>query len=224
MAVTTHPEALARRAAEAYAAASGVRDHLIAIVLGSGWGRAGEGIGAKVGEIDAERIPGFEPASIAGHTASIASVAIGRSGEHALLIGARAHFYESRDAATVAHPIRMAACLGARICVLTSACGAITPWSPGTISMISDHINLTGASPLSGARFIDLTDLYSPALRALVRKEFPEMPEGVYAQFPGPQYETPAEVRMAQVCGADMVGMSTALEAIAAREAGMARL
>ena len=87
--------------------------------------------------------------------------------------------------------------------------------------LISDHINLTSASPLRGATFIDLTDLYSSRLRALCRELEPTLPEGVYAQFRGPQYETPAEVRMAGIMGADLVGMSTGLEAIAAREAGL---
>ena len=87
--------------------------------------------------------------------------------------------------------------------------------------LISDHLNLTGASPLRGATFIDLTDLYSARLRAVCKEIEPSLPEGVYAQFRGPQYETPAEVRMAGIIGADLVGMSTTLEAIAAREAGM---
>jgi purine-nucleoside phosphorylase len=87
--------------------------------------------------------------------------------------------------------------------------------------LISDHINLTGRSPVDGARFIDVTDLYSPRLRALCREIDPTLPEGVYAQFPGPHYETPAEIRMVATIGGDLVGMSTGLEAIAAREAGM---
>ena len=94
-------------------------------------------------------------------------------------------------------------------------------WAPGTPVLISDHLNLTGRSPLEGATFQDLTDLYSSRLRDLARTVDPSLPEGVYAQFPGPHYETPAEVRMAGVLGADLVGMSTALEAIAARHAGL---
>jgi purine-nucleoside phosphorylase len=106
--------------------------------------------------------------------------------------------------------------------VLTNGCGGLNPsWVPGTPVLISDHINLTGASPLRGATFIDLTDLYSSRLRTLCRALEPSLPEGVYAQFRGPQYETPAEVRMAGIMGADLVGMSTGLEAIAAREAGL---
>jgi purine-nucleoside phosphorylase len=87
--------------------------------------------------------------------------------------------------------------------------------------LISDHLNLTGRSPLRGARFVDLTDLYSARLRALCREVEPSLAEGVYAQFPGPHYETPAEIRMVAAIGGTLVGMSTALEAIAAREAGV---
>jgi purine-nucleoside phosphorylase len=118
--------------------------------------------------------------------------------------------------------VRTAAAAGCRVVVLTNGCGGLNPsWTPGTPVLISDHINLTGASPLRGATFIDLTDLYSSRLRALCQEIEPGLAEGVYAQFRGPQYETPAEVRMAGIMGADLVGMSTALEAIAAREAGL---
>ena len=100
--------------------------------------------------------------------------------------------------------------------------GGIKPsWKPGQPVLISDHINLTGASPLEGATFIDLTDLYSVRLRDVARMVDPTLDEGVYCQFRGPQYETPAEVRMAKTIGGHIVGMSTALEAIAARQAGM---
>ncbi|HEY9291743.1 MAG TPA: purine-nucleoside phosphorylase, partial [Microlunatus sp.] len=94
-------------------------------------------------------------------------------------------------------------------------------WAPGTPVLISDHINLTGQSPLRGATFIDLTEVYAGRLRDLAHQVSGDLPEGVYVQFRGPQYETPAEVRMAGILGGDLVGMSTALEAIAAREAGM---
>ena len=106
--------------------------------------------------------------------------------------------------------------------VITNGCGGLRPeWGPGTPVLISDHLNLTATSPLEGATFVDLTDLYSARLRAVAREVDASLDEGVYAQFPGPHYETPAEVRMAKVIGADLVGMSTTLEAIAARQAGM---
>jgi purine-nucleoside phosphorylase len=106
--------------------------------------------------------------------------------------------------------------------VLTNGCGGIDPsWRPGTPVLIRDQINFTGATPLVGANFVDLTDLYTPALRQIAREVDPSLDEGVYMQFSGPTYETPAEVQMAKVIGAHLVGMSTALEAIAAREAGL---
>ena len=122
----------------------------------------------------------------------------------------------------VAHGVRTAAAAGTEIMILTNGCGGLNPaWQPGTPVLISDHINLTATSPLEGATFVDLTNLYSSRIRELAREVDPSMDEGVYAQFPGPHYETPAEVQMAKVLGADLVGMSTALEAIAARRAGM---
>jgi purine-nucleoside phosphorylase len=141
---------------------------------------------------------------------------------HALVLGSRTHYYEGHGVRAVAHGVRTAAAAGCSVIVLTNGCGGLNPdWAPGTAVLISDHLNLTGASPLEGATFVDLTDLYSARLRAICREVEPNLPDGVYAQFRGPQYETPAEVRMAGILGADLVGMSTALEAIAAREAGL---
>ena len=106
--------------------------------------------------------------------------------------------------------------------VLTNGCGGLhVSWRPGQVVLLKDHISLTGASPLEGATFVDMTDVYTPRLRDLAREVDPTLPEGVYAQFRGPQYETPAEVRMAGILGADLVGMSTAIEAVAARHCGM---
>jgi purine-nucleoside phosphorylase len=120
------------------------------------------------------------------------------------------------------HSVRTAAAAGASTMVLTNGAGGIKPhWTPGQPVLISDHINLTSDSPLEGATFVDLTDLYSTRLRDLARTIDPSLEEGVYCQFRGPQYETPAEVRMAKSFGGHIVGMSTALEAIAARQAGM---
>ncbi len=111
---------------------------------------------------------------------------------------------------------------GPRSLVLTNGCGGLNPdWPPGTAVLLRDHLNLTGATPLVGATFIDLTEAYSRRLRDLARTVDPALPEGVYAQFHGPQFETPAEVRMAGILGADLVGMSTALETIAARQVGL---
>ena len=139
-----------------------------------------------------------------------------------LVIGARTHFYEGHGPRRVVHSVRTAAATGAETMVLTNGAGGIKrAWRPGQPVLISDHLNLTGASPLEGATFVDLTDLYSTRLRDVARQIDPSLDEGVYCQFRGPQYETPAEVNMAKIIGGDIVGMSTALEAIAARQAGM---
>ncbi|MDO4887364.1 MAG: purine-nucleoside phosphorylase [Actinomycetaceae bacterium] len=212
---------LAAQAAAVLAERTGVASHDIALTLGSGWGQAADLIGEAVAEVDASDIPGFSRSAVAGHSGTLRSVRLA-SGRHALILGARTHYYEGRGVDAVAHGVRTAAAAGARTAILTNGCGSVVPeWGPGTVVLIRDHINLTAASPLSGANFVDLTDLYSPRLREMARRESADLPEGVYAQFPGPHYETPAEVRMAGILGADLVGMSTALEAIAAREAGM---
>ena len=193
----------------------------IAVVLGSGWNTAAAALDAgDAATVAAADLPGFTAPTAAGHRGLLHVL---RAGSRTVLVFAgRTHFYEERDAAAVAHPIRTAAAAGARAVVLTNAAGSLRPeWAPGTPVLIADHLNLTGTSSLRGARFVDLTEAYSPALRAHARTVRPELPEGVYAQFGGPQYETPAEVRMARTLGADLVGMSTALETIAAREAGM---
>jgi len=211
---------LARRAADRLAELTGVPQHDVALVLGSGWLPAVDALGEATAEIATTDLPGFHAAGVAGHSGKIRSI---RSGERNLLVFlSRTHFYEGRGVAAVVHPVRTAAAAGCSTIVLTNGCGGLREsWSPGTPVLISDHINLTAASPVEGATFVDLTDLYSPRLRALCREVDPSLDEGVYVQFRGPHYETPAEVRMAGVLGGDLVGMSTTLEAIAAREAGM---
>ncbi|GAA1746657.1 purine-nucleoside phosphorylase [Kocuria aegyptia] len=215
------PFELAQEAADALRRATGVDTHEIALTLGSGWARAAELIGETVAEVSAAEIPGFSLPALEGHVGTLRSVRTA-TGRHALVIGARTHYYEGRGVRPVVHGVRAAAAAGARTMVLTNGSGGLNPaWGPCTPVLISDHINLTGRSPLEGGTFVDLTDLYSPRLRELARGVDPTLDEGVYAQFPGPHYETPAEIRMAGVLGADLVGMSTALEAIAARHAGM---
>ncbi|WP_144793794.1 purine-nucleoside phosphorylase [Kocuria palustris] len=215
------PFEAARRAADAVRERTGVQTHEIALTLGSGWGGAADLLGETVAEIPAPEIPGFSAPALEGHVGTLRSIRLA-DGRHALVIGARTHFYEGRGVRAVVHGVRTAAAAGASTMVLTNGCGGLNPeWTPGTPVLIADHLNLTGRSPLEGATFQDLTDLYSPRLRDLARTVDGSLPEGVYAQFPGPHYETPAEVRMAGVLGADLVGMSTALEAIAARHAGL---
>ncbi|KQZ84846.1 purine nucleoside phosphorylase [Microbacterium sp. Root166] len=215
------PFEVAAAAAEDIARLTGVERHDIALTLGSGWGKAAELIGETTVTFPATEVTGFSKPALEGHVGTLRSV-LTPKGRRVLIIGARTHYYEGHGARRVVHSVRTAAATGARTMVLTNGAGGIKhTWKPGQPVLISDHINLTGDSPLEGATFIDLTDLYSMRLRDLARTIDPSLDEGVYCQFRGPQYETPAEVRMAKAIGGHIVGMSTALEAIAARQAGM---
>lgn len=192
------------------------------MVLGSGWGGAADLIGETTASLPSDAVPGFAKPTVAGHVGTIRSIQIGSSGKHALVLGSRTHLYEGRGVRAVVHGVRTAAAAGVSTLVLTNGCGGLREeWSPGTPVLISDHINLTATSPLEGATFVDLTDLYSSRLRAVAREVDPSLDDGVYVQFRGPHYETPAEVQYAKRIGGDLVGMSTTLEAIAAREAGV---
>ncbi len=218
---STDPFEVAATAAADIARLTGVERHDIALTLGSGWVKAAELIGETTATIDATEVTGFSKPALAGHVGSLRSI-VTAEGRRVLVIGARTHYYEGHGARRVVHSVRTAAATGATTMVLTNGAGGIKPtWKPGQPVLISDHINLTGDSPLEGATFIDLTDLYSTRLRDVARGVDPTLDEGVYCQFRGPQYETPAEVRMAKTIGGHIVGMSTALEAIAARQAGM---
>jgi purine-nucleoside phosphorylase len=213
------PATVAKDAAAALAERTGVASHDVAIVLGSGWVPAIDALGTPTAEITVTELPGFLPPTVEGHAGRIRSLDV--SGVQVLAFLGRTHFYEGRGVEPVVHGVRVAAAAGCRTIVLTNACGGLRPgMQVGDPVLISDHLNLTWRTPLVGARFVDLTDLYSARLRTLVREIDPSISEGVYAMFPGPQYETPAEVRMAGVLGADLVGMSTVLEAIAARAEG----
>jgi len=211
----------AAEAASVLASLTGVERHDIALVLGSGWGGAADLIGEEVAAVEASQIPGYDAHAVAGHSSLMRSLRT-PDGRAVLVLGARQHYYQVRDAGKVAHGVRMAAAAGCKTLVVTNGCGSTRPEvGPGSVVIIKDHINFTGATPLEGATFVDLTNVYTPRLRDLAREIDPSLPDGVYIQFTGPQYETPAEVRMSAIWGADLVGMSTALEAIAAREAGM---
>jgi purine-nucleoside phosphorylase len=215
------PKKMARDAAAVISAATGVEKHDIALTLGSGWMKAADLLGDTQTTLTADDVPGFSSSGVPGHSGTIQSILM-RNGKSALVIGARTHYYEAKGVRAVVHSVRTAAASGAKVMILTNGAGGIKDaWSPGQPVLISDHINLTANSPLEGATFIDLTDLYSRRLRDLARKVDPTLDEGVYVQFRGPHYETPAEVQMAKAMGGHIVGMSTALEAIAAREAGM---
>lgn len=219
--LTDDPQRAAATAAEVVRDRLGVDEVDLAFVLGSGWSAAVDGIGELIAGCPLAEIPGFSAPVVSGHGGTLHLVRT-PAGKRALLFTGRTHFYEGRGVEAVVHGIRTTAALGAGAVVLTNGCGGLKPeWPPGTPVLIGDHINLTGQTPLRGATFVDLTEAYSRRLRDLARQVSPDLPEGVYVQFRGPQFETPAEVRMAGTLGGDLVGMSTTLETIAAREAGM---
>ena len=221
------PYALASQAADAIALATGRDHHDVAVVLGSGWQQAVAGLGTDAIEVPTASLPGFIAPTVAGHGGLIRSAEVGAV--RVLFLVGRVHLYEGNPPARVVHPVRAAILAGARTVVLTNAAGGINrDYRPGQAVLVRDHLNLTGASPLSGppppepygSRFVDLTAVYPEPLRAIARGIDASLVEGVYAGFVGPQYETPAEVAMARSLGADLVGMSTVLEAIAARHLG----
>jgi purine-nucleoside phosphorylase len=221
------PFAAAEAAAAELARRTEVPRHDVAVILGSGWQDAAAGLGSDPIELATADLPGFVAPTVAGHQGRVRSVDI--AGRRVLVLVGRVHLYEGRSPAEAAHPVRMAIAAGASVVVLTNAAGGIDrAYRVGQTVVIRDHLNLTGVSPLAGppppdgyaARFVDLTDCWSPRLRALAREIDPDLVEGVYAALPGPHYETPAEIAMLRSAGADLVGMSTVLEAIAARHLG----
>lgn len=198
---------------------TGEEAHDVALVMGSGWVPAADVLGTPEHELRVTELPGFPPPAVAGHAGTVRSYRV--AGKRVLVFLGRTHYYEGRGVAAVAHGVRTAVAAGCGVVVLTNGCGGLREgMRTGQPVLISDHLNLTATSPIEGATFVDLTDLYSPRLRALCREVDPQLQEGVYVQFPGPHYETPAEIQMVRTLGGDLVGMSTVLEAIAAREAG----
>jgi purine-nucleoside phosphorylase len=216
--VTADPAALA--AAARWAELTGAPRHDVALVMGSGWVPAADALGPAQVEVPVTDLPGFLPPAVAGHAGRVRSLQVGS--QRVMVFLGRTHLYEGRGTDPVVHGVRVAAAAGCRTVVLTNAAGGVREGlQVGQPVLVSDHLNLTARSPLEGARFVDLVDLYSARLRALVRSVDPSLEEGVYAALPGPHYETPAEIRMLRGMGADLVGMSTALEAIAARAEGL---
>jgi purine-nucleoside phosphorylase len=214
------PTVAAEQAAAALGSITGRPSHDVALVLGSGWVPAADALGETLADFAVTDLPGFAAPAVAGHSGRVRSVRCGN--KSVLVFLGRTHLYEGRGVAPVVHAVRTAAAAGVATMVITNGCGGLDPsWVPGTPVLISDHINLTGRSPLAGADFVDLTDLYSSRLRGLCREVDPTLAEGVYVQFPGPHYETPAEIGMVRAIGGTLVGMSTTLEAIAARAAGL---
>jgi purine-nucleoside phosphorylase len=249
------PYALAAASAQRLAQRTGHAAHDVAVILGSGWARAADELEAALGAVGPagsrrgavlEAVPGaagvagsgraevpladlggFPPPTVPGHVPTVRSIQLGRL--RVLVFLGRVHLYEGHPVATVVHGVRTAVAAGCRVIVLTNAAGGIRAgYQVGQPVLISDHLNLTGRSPVAGepppdgyaSRFTDLTDLYSRRLRELAHAADPGLAEGVYAALPGPHYETPAEIRMLRTLGADLVGMSTAPEAIAARHLG----
>ncbi|GII61272.1 purine nucleoside phosphorylase [Sphaerisporangium krabiense] len=213
--------ALAAEAAVALKELTGVDSFDVALVMGSGWVPAADAIGTTISEHRVTELPGFSAPSVAGHSGVIRAVDT-ESGRKALIFLGRTHLYEGRGVDPVVHGVRTAIAAGVETVVLTNAAGGLRPevQNVGDPVLISDHINLTGANPITGATFVDLTEVYSRRLRELAREADPSLAEGVYVAFRGPTYETPAEIRMLRALGGDLVGMSTVLEAIAAREGG----
>ncbi|MEB3051999.1 purine-nucleoside phosphorylase [Mycolicibacter sp. MYC123] len=210
---------LAIQAAAVVARHTGAASHDVAIVLGSGWAPAVAALGSANATIPMADLPGFSSPTAVGHTGEVVSMEIGD--HRVLVLVGRIHAYEGHSLADVVRPVRTAVAAGATTVILTNAAGGLRDsYQVGQPVLISDHLNLTGRSPLRGAHFVDMVDAYTPALRALALQVDPTLAEGVYAGMPGPQYETPAEIRMLRTLGADLVGMSTVHEAIAARAAG----
>ncbi|MFE3289769.1 purine-nucleoside phosphorylase [Rhodococcus sp. NPDC059234] len=210
---------LEQQAAHVLGERTGVPRHDVAIVLGSGWQEAADAFGPPQATVPMADLPGFAAPTASGHAGELRSV---RVGDHSvLLMLGRTHAYEGHDLSRVVHPVRTACAAGAGTVVLTNAAGGIREGlSVGEPVLIADHLNLTARSPLVGAEFVNLVDAYSPELRDLARRIEPSLTEGVYAALPGPHYETPAEIRMLRTLGADLVGMSTVHETIAARAVG----
>jgi len=209
-----------QEAASAIAKRTGVDAHDIAVVLGSGWRPAADVIGECETEIPFAELPGFTTPGAVGHGGTIRSLKIGD--KNVLVMLGRTHFYEGKGIDPVVHNVRTAAAAGVRTVLLTNAAGGLREgFQVGQPVLISDHLNLTARSPIVGANFVDLTDLYSARLRKIAQEIDPSLEEGVYAGLTGPHFETPAEIHMLRTLGADLVGMSTVLEAIAARAAGV---
>lgn len=192
----------------------------VVLVAGSGWQGITEEWGPPDQVVAMREVPGYPVPVAEGHGGTIGAYDV--SGRRVLTLTGRTHLYEGRGPSPVVHGVRTAAALGCGTAILTNANGSFRPdWKPGTCVALRDHLNLTATSPLIGARFVDLTVAYSERLRTLARALIPGVVEGTYAMLPGSHYETHAEGRMLKVLGADVVGMSTVLETIAARQAGL---
>ena len=217
------PLQAAALAASEIASRTGIASHDVALVMGSGWVGAVDALGTPSYECNAEEITGFFAPAVEGHSGKIRSYEI-KDGDRtirALAFLGRTHLYEGKGMEPVVHGVRTAVKAGCKVIILTNACGGInTAFRVGQPVLIRDHISLTAQSPLVGATFVDLTDLYSKRIRAIMNSADSSLQEGVYVHWRGPTYETPAEIHMMRTLGADLVGMSTVPEAIAAHALG----
>ena len=211
----------ASRTARELARRIGVEHHDVLVILGTGLSTVAERLGASGPSIPLATLPFFPRYTATGHHAQGWSVRLGD--KTVLVFAGRCHAYEGIDLSEVVHPLRTGIAAGCSTVILTAAVGGIREdLVTGSVMAVADHLNLTGRSPLSGPEFVDMVGAYAPGLRAeaLATPGVPALATGVYAQVLGPQFETPAEIRMLRTLGADVVGMSMAFETIAARHAG----
>jgi purine-nucleoside phosphorylase len=217
----------AARSAHELARRIGIDHHDVLVVLGTGLSGVAELLGGEEDWVPLDTLPFFPTYTVPGHRSHGWSMEL--AGRRLLVLGGRRHLYEGIEPFEAVHPLRTGIAAGCSTVILTAATGGIRDdLTPGSVLVVEDHLNLTGRSPLQAPDFVDMVDAYSPALRALAlatpapgaADALADRP-GVYAQLPGPQFETPAEIRMLERMGADVVGMSLALETIAARAAGV---
>jgi purine-nucleoside phosphorylase len=218
---TTTGEAkeLAATAAQDLLARTGADSFDAMVVLGSGWAGAAETLGSPDIEFDATELPGFHVPGAEGHSSRVRSMWVGD--KRVVVFMGRVHLYEGYGPMETVHAVRTGIAAGAGTAVLTGSAGSLrTDFAPGQPVVVRDHINLTSLSPLTGPSFVDLSEAYSPRLRRIAHEVDASLAEGVYAATLGPQLQTPSELHALRRSGADVVGRSIALEAIAAVESG----
>ena len=214
------PSVLAQEGADRLKELSGIESFDVAVVLGSGWSNAALSLGELKTELPFADVPGLRQPVAPGHR-GVLQVREFR-GRSILVFEGRTHFYEGHGCAAVTQSIRLASALGVTRLLLTNANGCYHPeWSIGSGVVITDHLNMTGVNPLNGSRFLDLQNCWDKRLSFSALKRFPELRSGTYALMTGPEYQTLAEGRMLVTMGADVVGMSSVLEAITATDLNM---
>ncbi|MGW5875550.1 purine-nucleoside phosphorylase [Nocardiopsis terrae] len=216
---TVEAKELANSAAKELLARAGADSFDALVVLGSGWAGAADTLGTPDIEFDATELPGFVAPTAEGHSGRVRSTWVGD--KRVVVFMGRVHLYEGPDPMVVTHAVRTGIAAGARVAVLTGSAGSLrTDYRPGQPVVLRDHVNLTARSPLTGPDFVDLTEAYSERLRGIIHEVDASLAEGVYVATSGPQLQTPAELKILRQAGADVVGRSIALEAIASVEMG----